>query len=185
MMLNEFEHITTDDALVNLNDILAQYLNKYTDRIRLKEDCTELNRLDLYEEIMKVWGDKPTIEDPNAPKTLDQLKQEKLDELESRFTERVKSSFITDEGYKMQFNTDDSLKMFGAIQLFENQGLDSGYITDADDITHYEVSVSVMKSVQNQMLNKYAECHLLKQQYRALIEAASDEEALQDIEFEF
>lgn len=118
-------------------------------------------------------------------KTLDQLKQEKLDELESRFTERVKGSFITDEGYKMQFNTDDSLKMFGAIQLLESQNAESGYITDADDNTHYEVPVSVMKSVQNQMLNKYAQCHLMKQQYRAVIGAAADIDALNDIEIEF
>lgn len=85
----------------------------------------------------------------------------------------------------MQFNADDSLKMFGAIQLLESQNAESGYITDADDVTYYDIHLATMKSVQNQMLNKYAECHLLKQQYRALIEAASDEEALADIEFNF
>lgn len=122
-------------------------------------------------------------EDYTEPeKTLDQLKQEKLNELESRFTERVKGSFITTEGYKMQFNTDDSLKMFGAIQLLESQNAESGYITDADDNTHYEVPVSVMKSVQNQMLEKYAQCHLLKQQFRAAINSAQTVEELNAIE---
>lgn len=118
-------------------------------------------------------------------KTLDQLKQEKLDELESRFTERVKGSFITDEGYKMQFNESDCNKLNGAIVLMENLNNTTGYLTDADDNTHYDIPLATMKSVQNQMLNKYAQCHLLKQQYRALIEAADDEEALADIEFQF
>lgn len=116
---------------------------------------------------------------------LESLKQDKQNELNNAFNRTVEGSFITTEGYKMQFNTDDSLKMFGAIQLLESSGVESGYITDADDITHYDIPLAVMKSVQNQMLNKYAQCHLLKQQYRALIEAASDQEALEDIEFEF
>ena len=85
----------------------------------------------------------------------------------------------------MQFNTDDSLKMFGAIQLLESQNAESGYITDADDNTHYEVPVSVMKSVQNQMLKKYAECHLLKQQFRAVINEAKSIEDLTQINIAF
>lgn len=118
-------------------------------------------------------------------KTLEQLKSDKQNELNDAFNRAVEGSFTTTEGYKMQFNTDDSLKMFGAIQLLESTGVESGYITDADDVTHYDIPVATMKSVQNQMLNKYAQCHLLKQQYRALIEAASDVEALGDIEFNF
>ncbi len=85
----------------------------------------------------------------------------------------------------MQLNTDDSLKMFGAIQLLESTDVETGYITDADDVTHYNIPLATMKSVHNQMLNRYAECHLLKQQYRALIEAASDEEALARIDIHF
>ena len=185
MMLNEFEHITTVDALVNLHDILTQYLNKYTDRIILLEDCTRCNRLDLYERIINIWGDTPIVEDPNAPKTIEELKADKQNELNDAFNRAVEGSFNTTEGYKMQFNTDDSLKMFGAIQLLESSGVETGYITDADDITHYDIPLATMKSVQNQMLNRYAQCHLLKQQYRALIEAADDEEALADIEFQF
>ena len=162
------------------------YINSNSGRSELLADCTQYNRLDLYEEVLNTWGENPTVEDYVEPvKTFEELKQDKQNELNDAFNQAVEGSFITTEGYKMQFNTDDSLKMFGAIQLLESSGVETGYITDADDITHYDIPLATMKSVQNQMLNKYAQCHLLKQQYRALIEAASDEEALQDIEFEF
>ena len=179
--------INVDDCSIEIEGIGRRaYINSERGREALRKDCEEYNRTDLYENVIEIWGENPTIVEPEeAPKSLDQLKQEKFDELESRFTERVKGSFITDEGYKMQFNTDDSLKMFGAIQLLESQNAESGYITDADDNTHYEVPVSVMKSVQNQMLKKYAECHLLKRQYRAQIESAKTKENLEQLHFTF
>ena len=155
------------------------YINSVLGRAELLADCTQYNRMDLYEEVMSVWGEDPTIvEQEETPKTLEQLKEEKYNELESKFNQYVKGSFTTTEGYKMQFNTDDSLKMFGAIQLLESQNAESGYITDADDKTHYNIPVSVMKSVQNQMLKKYAHCHLLKQQFRAAI---NESESIEDL----
>jgi hypothetical protein len=192
--INIEDTIVNTDNIINKNDcsiVISEigrraYINSNSGRSELLADCTQYNRMDLYEEVLNTWGEDPTIEDEVIPeKTLDQLKQEKFDELESRFTERVKGSFITDEGYKMQFNTDDSLKMFGAIQLLESQNAESGYITDADDNTHYEVPVSVMKSVQDQMLKKYAQCHLLKQQYRSMINEAESVEDLTKINIVF
>jgi len=192
--INIEDTIVNTDNIINKNDcsiVISEigrraYINSNSGRSELLADCTQYNRMDLYEEVLNTWGDNPTIVEPEeAPKSLDQLKQEKLEELESRFTERVKGSFITDEGYKMQFNTDDSLKMFGAIQLLESQNAESGYITDADDNTHYEVPVSVMKSVQNQMLEKYAQCHLMKQQYRSMITEAKSIEDLNKINIDF
>ena len=158
------------------------YKNSILGREQLAIDAEEYNLHPIYEDIIYQWRNELIEKDVI---TLDDLKADKQNELNDAFNEAVEGSFITTEGYKMQFNTDDSLKMFGAIQLLESSGLESGYITDADDITHYDIPVATMKSVQNQMLNKYAQCHLLKQQYRALIEAASDQEALEDIEFEF
>ena len=187
LVIDNSNIINKDDCSIEIEGIGRRaYINSERGREALRKDCEEYNRTDLYENVIEIWGENPTIVEPEeAPKSLDQLKQEKFDELESRFTERVKGSFITDEGYKMQFNTDDSLKMFGAIQLLESQNAESGYITDADDNTHYEVPVSVMKSVQNQMLKKYAECHLLKQQYRAQIESAKTKENLEQLHFTF
>ena len=162
------------------------YMNSNSGRAELLADCTHYNRRDVYEEVLNTRSRCPTVQDYEKPvKTFEELKQDKQNELNDAFNRAVEGSFITTEGYKMQFNTDDSLKMFGAIQLLESSGVETGYITDADDITHYDIPLATMRSVQNQMLNRYAQCHLLKQQYRSLIEAASDQEALEDIEFQF
>ena len=179
--------INTDDCSIVIEEIGRRaYINSNSGRSELLADCTQYNRMDLYEEVLNTWGENPTIEDEVIPeKTFEELKQDKQNELNDAFNRAVKGSFTTTEGYKMQFNTDDSLKMFGAIQLLEASGLESGYITDADDITHYDIPLATMKSVQNQMLNKYAQCHLLKQQYRALIEAADSIESVKDIEIVF
>lgn len=175
------EYITPFECkLADLNNG-EQYVNRYTDRIKLKEDCTALNRLDIYEKVMKVWGAEPTVEDPNAPKTLDELKQEKLGELETRFTERVKGRFIAEEGYKMQFDVTDSLKMNGAITLMEAVGSTVGYITQANDETVYNVSIETMKHVLIEMLNAYAQCHARKQELRKLINDAQSKEELTEI----
>ena len=179
--------INTDNCSLVIDQIGRRaYINSVLGRSELLADCTQYNRMDLHEEVLNTWGENPTIEDEVEPvRTFEELKQDKQNELNDAFNRAVEGSFATTEGYKMQFNTDDSLKMFGAIQLLESSGVETGYITDADDITHYDIPLATMKSVQNQMLNRYAQCHLLKQQYRALIEAASDQEALEDIEFEF
>ena len=144
----------------------------------------------------EVWENKPdgyyTIEewkelhpDPIPVLTFEEVKANKLLDLHYAFDAAVSGSFTTTEGYKMQFNTDDSLKMFGAINRLESKGIETGYITDADDVTHYDIPLSVMKSVQNQMLDKFAECHLKKQQYRALIENAESIEDLNKIDITF
>ena len=179
--------INADDCSIEIEGIGRRaYINSNSGRSELLADCTKYNRMDLYEEVLNTWGENPTIvEQEETPKTLEQLKEEKYNELESKFNTAVKGSFTTTEGYKMQFNTDDSLKMFGAIQLLESQNAESGYITDADDITHYEVPVSVMKSVQTQMLEKYAQRHLLKQQFRAAINEAENVEDLNKINIVF
>lgn len=184
IVVDNSNDITINDCSVVIEQIGRRaYINSIKGRSSLLADCTEHNRLDLYEEVLAIWGENPTVEDyVEPPKTFEELREDKLIELNDKFTERVKGSFTTTEGYNMQFNTDDSLKMFGAIQLLESQNAESGYITDADDSTHYEVPVSVMKSVQNQMLEKYAQCHLLKQQFRAAINSAQTEEELNAIE---
>ena len=155
------------------------YIDSVEDRAKLLEDCGE----EFYNHVLSLWD---TIEDKMSyQEVLTELKNEKEYELNDKFKEAVSGSFTTTEGYKMQFNTDDSLKMFGAIQLLESNGLDTGYITDADDVTHYDIPIATMKSVQNQMLNRYAECHLLKQQYREAINNANSIEDLNEINILF
>ena len=188
--LNPEDLVVINDNIINTNDcsiVIEEigrraYINSNSGRAELLADCTQYNRMDLYEEVLNTWGENPTVEDYVEPvKTFEELKQDKQNELNDAFNRAVEGSFITTEGYKMQFNTDDSLKMFGAIQLLESSGVETGYITDADDATHYDIPLAVMKSVQNQMLNRYAECHLLKQQYRKAINNCNSIDDLNNI----
>ena len=194
------ENLNPEDVIIDNSNIINEdncsleieqigrraYINSTRGRSDLLADCTQFNRMDLYDEVMSVWGDTPTIVEPEeTPKTLEQLKEEKCNELESEFNQYVKGSFTTTEGYEMQFNTDDSLKMFGAIQLMEANNVTTGYITDANDETHYNIDLVTMKSVQKQMLEKFAEAHLKKQQYRAAIAEAENIEELNQINIDF
>lgn len=118
----------------------------------------------------------------SAPeKTFEELKTDKLSELENAFTVRTKGSVKTSQGYLMQFDTIDSLKMQGAITLMEAVGATVGYITQADDKTIYDISIDTMKAVLIEMLNAYAQCHARKQELRELINKALSKEELAEI----
>lgn len=116
-----------------------------------------------------------------APKTFEELKADKMREMEASFSERVSGSFTTSQGYLMQFDTTDSLKMQGAITLMEAVGASTGYITQANDVTQYNVSIEVMKQVLVEMLNAYAQCHARKQELRTLINSTQTKEELDEI----
>ena len=113
--------------------------------------------------------------------TLEELKALKFTELESSFNGRVRGAFTTTQGYLMQFDTSDSIKMQGAITLMEAVGSTVGYITQANDVTVYDVPIETMKQVLVEMLNAYAQCHARKQELRALINNAQTKEELDEI----
>lgn len=113
--------------------------------------------------------------------TIGELKQDKLTELDSSFEARTSGAFTTNSGYLMQFDTSDSLKMQGAITLMEVVGSTVGYITQANDVTVYNVSLDTMKQVLVEMLSAYAKCHARKQELRSLINNAQTEEELDEI----
>ena len=109
------------------------------------------------------------------------LKERKLTELSADFNRRIGGSVVTSQGYIMQFNISDILKMQGATALLEAQGAETGYITQADDTTVYDVPLATIKAVQGEMMRAWAACHARKQELRALITAAETEEALNAI----
>ena len=115
------------------------------------------------------------------PLTFEEQKQAKLNNLVGAFYARVQGSFKTSQGYTMQFDTSDSRKMQGAVQLLEATGQTEGYITQADDTTVYHVPLAAMKAVLVEMLAAYAACHARRQELRAQINAAQTEEELNAI----
>lgn len=158
------------------------YINSAKGRADLKTDCEQTNSPDVYTEVMAVWGDEPTVEDERPPEpTFEDLKAVKINELSAAFLARTRGAITTTHGYLMQFDTSDSLKMQGAIQLMEATGQTEGYLTQADDTTVYHVPLGTMKGVLVEMLAAYAACHARKQELRALINAAQTAEDLDEI----
>lgn len=114
--------------------------------------------------------------------TLEEVRESKLSELAYSFNARVSGFITTADGYKMQFDTSDSIKMQGAIQLLEATGATEGYLTQADDTTVYNVPLDKMKVVLVEMMTAFAACHARKQELRAAIKAAETVEELDAIE---
>lgn len=61
------------------------YVNSPKGRTELLTDCQKLSAMDVYEEVMAVWGDTPTAPDEPLPPelTLDELKTQKKAEIAS------------------------------------------------------------------------------------------------------
>ena len=112
-------------------------------------------------------------------KMLSEAKKTKIYIIEEDYNKYVSSSFICSLGYPMQFNVSDSIKMEGVIQLLEASGGSVGYITDAEDITHYNIPLTDMRTVKIEMLSHYAEAHAKKQILRAQINDAMTIEGLE------
>lgn len=127
------------------------------------------------------YVDRYEIESVLAP-TFDELKGLKLAELEALFDACVSGAFTTSQGWSMQFDRSDTLAVEGAIQLLKATGQSTGYLTDAEDVTHYDVPLETMEAIKVEMLAAYAQCHARKQELRAAINAAQTEEELNAIE---
>lgn len=153
----------------------SYYRNTVEDRAQMLEDCTAMGLLEDYAQVIAVWG-----ENTLSP-TLDELRALKLSELETQYDIRVKGSFVTTQGYIMQFDISDSIKMQGAITLMEAVGATVGYITQANDVTKYNIPIETMKQVLVEMLSAYAQCHARKQELRAMINNAQTKKELDEI----
>lgn len=112
-------------------------------------------------------------------------KQRKIAEIKQAFNAYVSGSTRVTLGYDMQFNESDSIKLEGSIKLMESQGVATGYLTDAHDDTHYNVSLSDIKATQLEMLAAYGAAHARKQELRSLVEAAQNKAVLDALVVEF
>lgn len=138
---------------------------------------------------MKCLGALPEGASLTEPEpTAKELKARKLTELSSAFDARVSGSTditVGETTYNMQFNRSDSLAVQGLIELMEATGQTTGYLTQADDTTIYDVPLEDIKQVLIGMLKAYAECHAKKQEYRTRINACTTKEELEAIDFVF
>lgn len=147
--------------------------NKYVEdeTIPWKNSDREIIRLSDYSFVF--------IDDPQV---FQMQKTIRLTILEKMFDERVSGEFICSLGWPMQFDRSDTLAVEGAIQLMRANGQCAGYLTDANDTTHYDLPLATIETVKLEMLAAYAACHARKQELRAAINAAQTVEALNAIE---
>lgn len=111
------------------------------------------------------------------------FKARKLTEIQQAFNEHVAGSFECSLGYPMQFGESDGVKMEGAIKLLVANGGTAGYLTDANNETHYDIPLADMQAVHLEMLTKYAEAHAKKQVIRQQVKLASTQEELDAIQW--
>lgn len=151
------------------------YVNNEQGRAKVLADFGE----DFYNALLAEWGaiTKATPEYIRA-----EIFDLKTRELESSFKKRITGAITTSQGYLMQFDTTDAIKMQGAIALMEATGATEGYLTQADDTTVYNVPLDEMKTVLIEMMSAFATCHARKQQLRAAIKSAETVEDLDAIE---
>ena len=154
----------------------SYYRNTLEGRRELLEDCQAMSLMDAYNEVMTVWGDKV------PSRALDELRRVKLFELESSFDARVSGEFLCSLGWPMQFDRSDTLAVVGAIQLMRANGQSAGYLTDASDVTHYDLPLATIEAIKLEMLAAYAACHARKQELRSAINGAATAEELAAIE---
>lgn len=73
-------HLTKNNCSILLDSIGRRaYINSPSGRAALLADCTAHGAKDVYDEVMAVWGENPTVPDEPLPPepTLDELKAQK------------------------------------------------------------------------------------------------------------
>ena len=125
------------------------------------------------------WTKVITLEDK-----FEQAREQKYNEIGREADAHVKGSFVCSLGYPMQFDDVDAMKMEGSIQLLEASGGTEGYLTDAEDVTHYNVALADIKTVKLEMLMNYAEAHSRKQILRQAVKDATTQAELDSIVWE-
>ena len=121
-------------------------------------------------------------EDVPAPvPTLDELKETKCVEINAAFEAHISGRTTISLGWDMQFNLKDILMVDGAVRALEMAGGTEGYLTDADNINHYGLSVLSMKQAVLEMTMAHMQAHAYKQQLRDAVNAATTAEDLEVI----
>lgn len=174
----------SDEAMMEHNNM--QQILRQTDYVALKlaegaaspqEYAEILQQRQACRDRLSEWDGENWVE------TFEGKKCRKVHEIGQAYNVYVHGSFVCSLGYPMQFNESDGVKMEGAIKLLVASGGTAGYLTDANDDTHYDVPLADMQAVHFEMLTKYAEAHAKKQLLRQQIKAAATEEDLARIQW--
>jgi hypothetical protein len=90
---------------------------------------------------------------------------------------------VNGETFGMQIRDSDIARMDGAIRYNEIGGVTEMYVTDADNVTHYHVSIADAKAILAEMMRVAYGAHAAKQMARAQIDAALTVEEMEAVKF--
>jgi hypothetical protein len=123
--------------------------------------------------------------DSSPPPTLEEAKAAKLAEISAAYnTFDAAGTVRTSAGYPIQIGQAHVSKLDGAIRFAEMAGASEIYITDADNVTHYDVSLADAKGILMEQMGAALAAHLKKQTLRAEVDAAVTVEDVEAIAWE-
>ena len=111
----------------------------------------------------------------------EQSRERKYQEIGEAFSVHIQGSVQVSLGFPMQFDVKDMLMVRGAIEFAQATGAETIYLTDAEDVTHYGVSLADAQATLVEMTAAFAAAHARKQALRAFVEAAATPERLEAI----
>ena len=109
------------------------------------------------------------------------VKEAKIAEINEAFEAYIAGRTTISLGWDMQFKLNDMLMVDGAVRALEMTGGTEGYLTDADNINHYGLSVQQIKQAVLEMTMAHMQAHAYKQQLRDAVNAATTAEELEVI----
>lgn len=113
------------------------------------------------------------------PPSFEDLRARKYSEISQAHKEHVAGSVMTSLGFPMQFGIQDSLMVEGAIKLGQATQAEVIYLTDAEDVTHYDIPLADAQTVLLEMSTAFAQAHAKKQTLR---ERASEAQTQSDLD---
>lgn len=111
----------------------------------------------------------------------EQARERKYNEISRSHKDHVAGSVMTSLGFPMQFGIQDSLMVEGAIKLAQASGATTIYLTDAEDVTHYDILLADAQTVLLEMSTAFAQAHVKKQLLRDDISEAQTQSDLDRI----
>lgn len=118
---------------------------------------------------------------PEPVPTFEEMKEAKIAEINEAFEAHISGRTTISLGWDMQFNLRDILMVDGAVRALEMTGGTEGYLTDADNINHYGLSVLSIKQAVLEMTIAHMQAHAHKQQLRDLINSTTSIESLSGV----
>lgn len=136
----------------------------------------------------EMWGEKPdgyfTPEEWKVlhPRPLEEVKADKLVEISVAYSDFDKYGTVnTSFDWPIQIGQEHCQKLDGAIRFAEKTGMPSIYITDANNETHYDVTLVDANQVLIEQMGAALGAHAKKQELRMRIEAATTNEEVEAI----